>query len=370
MSIPRYGDVSSKIYPVYARHKPGASSSATTPDSERLITPTDNVLPTRHFSLKDPTTARGGGQPEVLGHDYGTSNSDDEVARGTEEQAWADETLDLPNELDSIFEQDPYGPYFSQPRPKDVPPSALIRRGTAKELIGRYQSMEDDALSYRTSTTPTSETKSTRRRQMPRGGSVSPDKDKKRSPIRQSIRNFLSAFKTKKSGASRENLGRHLSVPESMYDAGDGFEAFSSDAPLGSASARLEVDTGHRHVAPCTTPISPRNTGPLLYLSAPTSSDTHPVWVSCTATLHSRHMLIITGSAQGHPSTEMLPFSKCIDVRSLSMNDLEPDERSLLPSGPELNEIKIFELIFEGRQSERFAAKSVAERAKWVSSVW
>lgn len=356
----RYDALSSEIYSLYAQRKPGGGSTATTPDSERLITPTDDVLPNRQMNAEDPTTRGAFGASDVHDREQGKNNISS--IADLDEGVWAEETLDLINEV-----EDPYDPYFSLRPDRGAPSGTLIRRGTAKELIGRYQSMEDEAKSFRTST-PTNETKSTRRRQMPRG-SASPEKDKKRSPIRQSIRNLLSVFKTKKQvGSTREHSGDYLTVPGTAYDAKDASEPLPSNV-LQSQSTRLNISTSNNNLAKCTTPISPRNTGSLLYLSHSTSN-VYPVWVSCSATLHTSHMLVMTTSAQGHPSTEIIPFTKCIDVRSLSANELEENERSLLPTSSGTNDVKIFELIFEGRQSERFAAKSVPERAKWVSAVW
>ena len=107
--------------------------------------------------------------------------------------------------------------------------------------------------------------------------------------------------------------------------------------------------------------------GPLLYLSRIPEADLPPVWMNCTAQLHSTHILVMWDTPQGNPAPRLVPFTACTDVRSLAPADLEPEERALLPSDEAW---KVFELQFEGRAREKFAAHSLTERALWVSAVW
>ncbi|KAJ6609872.1 hypothetical protein B0H10DRAFT_453225 [Mycena sp. CBHHK59/15] len=58
----------------------------------------------------------------------------------------------------------------------------------------------------------------------------------------------------------------------------------------------------------------------------------------------------------------------CTDVRSLSSMKLDPEERALLPG--DVKDIKVFEILFEGRAREKFATTSIRERARWVSAIW
>ena len=44
--------------------------------------------------------------------------------------------------------------------------------------------------------------------------------------------------------------------------------------------------------------------------------------------------------------------------------------RALLPAADAGGEWRVFELVFEGRARERFAARGLTERATWVSAVW
>ena len=59
--------------------------------------------------------------------------------------------------------------------------------------------------------------------------------------------------------------------------------------------------------------------------------------------------------------------ASAVSRRSLAPADMDEAERRLLPSEPEW---KVFELLFEGRPRERFAARSLTERATWVSAIW
>ena len=65
----------------------------------------------------------------------------------------------------------------------------------------------------------------------------------------------------------------------------------------------------------------------------------------------------------------MITFEQCSDVRSLGFNELEPVERSLLPTDPDMD-FKPFEMLFESGAREKFAAPSVKARAGWVSAIW
>ncbi|KAI9067413.1 hypothetical protein FKP32DRAFT_1664365 [Trametes sanguinea] len=133
----------------------------------------------------------------------------------------------------------------------------------------------------------------------------------------------------------------------------------------------------------CVSPISAHagKQGPLLYLcrtSSPSHSHNHgeqqagsdlpPIWMSCLAQLHTTHVLISWQTAQGNPTSRLVPFTACSDVRSLALSELGAEERALLPEGrPEL---RVFELLFEGRAREKFAVEGVTERAGWVSAIW
>jgi hypothetical protein len=104
--------------------------------------------------------------------------------------------------------------------------------------------------------------------------------------------------------------------------------------------------------------------------SSSTASSILPVWTSCNITLHTPHILITWYTIHGNPSTHVLPLDGCTDVRSISLNRLDLDEKALLPTQTDQSEPKVFELLFEGRRKEKFAASSSQERARWVSAIW
>ncbi|KAL4252806.1 hypothetical protein ABKN59_005406 [Abortiporus biennis] len=237
---------------------------------------------------------------------------------------------------------EPYGPYFSLPRAS--PTSTLSRRSTAKDLIGRFESLSMSSTSSSPVNRPRLYTPEQKKRKAP-------------SPLRQSFRNLLSVFGRKqKSSASEEVTSCHISSPS-------------------PSRSHLRIDTSNfnnannaRTIVPCTTPTS-LHSGDLLYLANDLPSKILPVWLDCEVSLHSSHILIKRSTAQGNSSTSMITFGQCTDVRSLSMQELDALERSQLPGDAESG-LKVFELLFEGRGREKFAAHSVKDRAGWVASIW
>jgi hypothetical protein len=74
-------------------------------------------------------------------------------------------------------------------------------------------------------------------------------------------------------------------------------------------------------------------------------------------------------TTHGNPFIHTIRLSNCTDVRSLSSQQLDAEECALLPKG-DTKEPKVFEILFEGKAREKFAATSVRERAEWVSAIW
>ena len=271
--------------------------------------------------------------------------------------------------LNLSCDSEPYGPYFSIP-PKVQTKPTISRRGTTKELIGRYESLssKDPHLERKKSSV------------ISRVDNVSPEikstekKGKGRSPIRQSFRNLLSVF-SKKGKTTRD---ASLHVPDLLHtpeedDVGENSEKLGHAPPVPSKSLSLpqiRMDGTQLVEEPaCMTP-SPLYSGELHYLCNPTLPDGLPVWINCEVVLHHSHIVITWRSSLGNPSTSIIHLSDCTDVRSLSSNDLNPAEAQLLPLNQGRGDSKVFELLFEGRAREKFAAVSVKERAGWVSAVW
>lgn len=259
-------------------------------------------------------------------------------------------------------EIEPHGPYFSLPRDPTAEKTPLSRQKTTKELVGRYESIDSRTSSRRSSVS----TKSTPARlespahQKPRKG---------KSPIRQSFRNLLSVFGKRPKGPAGDE---YISVPPTTTrHFTHGQPALSRQvSPLDIARANSSTANLISTTAiVCNTPNS-LHSGALLYLCRASTLDSFPVWTTCTAVLHSSHILVTWHSSQGNPSTSMVTLAHCTDVRSLAITDLEDAERSLLPSNANLTDLKTFELQFEGRAREKFAANSVRERAAWVNAIW
>ncbi|KAG6920248.1 hypothetical protein DXG01_005017 [Tephrocybe rancida] len=178
---------------------------------------------------------------------------------------------------------------------------------------------------------------------------------KEKSPIRQSFRNLFSVLK-------KVNLRKGKKV----------------ERPL-SSFRRQHHPTLEDHPGLNAPPVlrsrSRKLISPLLYLSRTPQllsyfSDLKPVWTSCTATLEPDTIVIVGRTPQGNPSVQIIELSNCTDVRSLSLQQLDPDESALLPRKGDNDEFKVFEILFEGRPREKFAANSVQERAGWDSAVW
>ncbi|KAH9859073.1 hypothetical protein C2E23DRAFT_855733 [Lenzites betulinus] len=291
--------------------------------------------------------------------------------------------------------------YFALPaRQADLPPApALGRRGTTKDLIGRFESMERSAspsrgpspspvIWGRGSANDTTDVDAERERELERVRI----RAKGRSPIRQSFRNLLSVFKKTKPGAAAEVKAPARALPGTRYKAESPSPTPAQAPTFPKPSLTLQIPThahpGQRTLMPDLAQTDPRNCvspvsahtgkqGPLLHLTRVASSspsspapEMPPVWLACAAQLHTTHILISWQTAGGNPASRLVPFAACADVRSLALGELSDDERALLPATGGRGELKVFELQFEGRARERFAAEGVAERAGWVSAIW
>ncbi|EED85457.1 predicted protein [Postia placenta Mad-698-R] len=351
VSMSRVYDTSSEIYSLYSH--PMTRASSITQDSEPLTTPPDETF---------------------LGHRYKAGTADGKAAASHDAVHIRSATPETPRylaperRLDALHEtpeheESPYGPYFSLPRDptsSGPSPAGLARKRTTKELIGRFESMSERSEA-RTAVSSVS-TKVEQRRARP-GAYPAIEQKKGRSPIRQSIRNILSVFKKNKS-AWKEQGG------ESGVEAGrpqvERQPAYGTPTPTPArvlpTVPQLSALKESKDLSQCTTPLEPghaRRSGPLLHLSHDISPSVHPVWANCTATLHSTHLLLTWHTHRGNPSTDIISFNACTDVRSMSLSELDANERAMLPV--DAREVKVFE-----RPRERFAAKNVGERAMRV----
>jgi hypothetical protein len=277
----------------------------------------------------------------------------------------------------------PNGQYFSMPLKPDSE-AVVTRKGTAKVLINRYESLSTTA-SRRPSMVCSNQQLSSATNQHHDEVQDEPDKGgKRRSPMRQSFRNLLSVFsrKAKPSRYPSIHVTDLLDMPEEACSQNGKF-ILPIPPPTPPPPRKLSVlekteKTPESILSPskkvsgqvsCTTPL-PIYEGELLYLCKPISIDGLPVWISCGVTLHHEHIILTWFSALNNPSTSLIQLEGCADVRSLSLGDLDAAESSLLPDGPTFREPKVFELLFEGKSREKFAAPSVKDRAGWVSAIW
>ncbi|KAI0690521.1 hypothetical protein BC835DRAFT_1364126 [Cytidiella melzeri] len=258
-------------------------------------------------------------------------------------------------------QHDSRGSYFSLPldhTSEALHTAPLTHRRTTKELVGKYESLSSPTKSVKSSITSSKQP-----------NLVTPESNEKkgkgRSPIRQSFRSLLSVF------SKKGRLSRELSTTLTPEIPEDGIPIASL---LSSSNRKLEPllipDASQptpSHVA-CNTPSS-LHSGRLFHMSRPTP-ESLPVWTDCNVLLHPTHMLITWMTSHSNPSTSIVTLAECSDVRSLVLDDLVTEERDLLPTMSDSNELWIFELLFEGKAREKFAAVSIKDRAGWVAAVW
>ncbi|KAG2078974.1 hypothetical protein BDR04DRAFT_14360 [Suillus decipiens] len=240
--------------------------------------------------------------------------------------------------------------------PHDRP--TVQQHRSAKQLIDKYESIsrEEPSTARRPPSAARFHGVSLSRGSIGKG---------KRRSLSTSLRNFLSVFQKGRKGKDGDD--QEEDVPIVVVDA----PSMAQIPSMYTKSIPFLHDTG-TVVLPADK-VSTVHPGVLLYLSMSSSSTTSsilPVWTFCNVTLHPLHMLITWHTSHGNPSTQVLSLDGCTDVRSISLSRLDPDEKALLPAPADQSESKVFELLFEGRRREKFAASSSQERARWVSAIW
>ncbi|KAG6866762.1 hypothetical protein C0991_011421 [Blastosporella zonata] len=224
------------------------------------------------------------------------------------------------------------------------PKKPLQHQQPTKELISRYEFMSSSRhppVSQNSLDDP--------------ANTSLPGLKKEKSPIRRSFYSLVSALK-------KVNLrkGKQIERPLSSFrrqhpPALDDHPGLSAPPVLRSRSRKLASSLLHLSRTP---------------LLLTDSSDLKPVWTSCTATLEPDTIVVVGRTPHGNPSAYIIELSNCTDVRSLSLQQLDSNESAMLPRKGEHDEFKVFEILFEGRPREKFAANSVQERAGWVSAIW
>ncbi|KAG1742817.1 hypothetical protein EDB19DRAFT_1827534 [Suillus lakei] len=232
------------------------------------------------------------------------------------------------------------------------------RRQSAKQLINKYESISREEPS--TARRPPSAA----RFHGVSPSSRSPGKGKRRS-LSASLRNFLSVFQKGRKGKDGDD--QEEDAPTVVVDAPSMAQIpsmYTENAPLPHNAGAVVLSASK---------VSALHSGALLYLSMPSSFTTSPilpVWTSCNVTLHTMHILITWYTIHGNPSTHVVPLDGCTDIRSISLNRMDLDEKALLPTQTDQSQPKVFELLFGDNRREKFAASSSQERARWVSAIW
>ncbi|KAI0266742.1 hypothetical protein BC834DRAFT_111163 [Gloeopeniophorella convolvens] len=359
-------DDTSEIYSLYSYPMTRGTSAAC---SEYLPTPLDG--PAAHHSSKASFMG-----PRSMLFDRENLVRVHSASSHTASFRVADRTLGAVPESQEFRSPQDYGPepyeeYFSIPVPRPGSGSGDVqRRGSAKELIKRFESMREEGpakphLPHDVSTNTSNV------RQTALGLSMPLAKmERKTSPLRQSFRNLLSVFKKGKRTA-REKL-EPFTLSSASHSPSSGQPP--SPTPHISDHGADPFDQNNSNLGSriCASPTYALHAGPLLHQSRPinASSSILPVWLSCDAVLHGTHILLTSATSQGVPSTDVVSLRACTDVNSLAYSDLSVEDRALLPSIGGSREPKVFELIFDGKDGQRFAAPTVQDRAAWVSAVW
>ncbi|KAJ7783086.1 hypothetical protein B0H16DRAFT_1803246 [Mycena metata] len=221
--------------------------------------------------------------------------------------------------------------------------ASLQHQKSTKLLINRFESL-NDASRVPPGTPP----------ETPLRPPKQPTASKKdKSPIRQSFRNLLAVFK--KSSGLRVGKSKledtNFTLPDTTLSADEPFVV--SPKPTVSTKA-----FPHSQLASSLFYLARSSPNP------PGSPGVFPVWTFCSAVLEGDTVHLTWPTT---PSTHAVLLKNCTDVRSLTSDELDHEERALLPG--DSKDLKVFEVIFDGRTGEKFATTSVRERARWVSAI-
>lgn len=227
-----------------------------------------------------------------------------------------------------------------------------LRRQSTRQLIHRFESMTGATEmvqvarpSGSTRTSSGSDSRDMHRHFL----TVAPHKSKRRS-LSNSLRNFMSVFKKKKDKESDDD--DHVPpchVPE-----------LNPEVPMPLPKSQMVSRPSGKEIA-----LSPNRaggsmvSGSLLYLSRPPSHP--PVWMSCKVTLYNSRLLITWYTMHDTPSSHIIQLDGFMDVRSLNERVSRPENE---------DDLRSFELSFEGRPRETFAATSSQDRARWIGAIW
>ncbi|KAF8554737.1 hypothetical protein OG21DRAFT_1034271 [Imleria badia] len=330
------GDAASTILPMSS---PMSRSSTT--KTEPPHTPANEL-----YALPVSKSGVGGPRKMDLAHSTGPHI-------GAYNVSTLDRAFEYAGEHGGLMAHGPRPSIDQVPSPGLTPP---FRRQSTKQLIHRFESMADAAEVVQVqvdgpsdSTRAFSETDS---RDMHRPFlTAAPHKSKRRS-LSNSLRNFMSVFKKKKDKESEDDDY----VP--LYHAPE-LNIVAPQEPVSLPKPQAVPRPSVKDVAPSSNRAGSVLSGSLLYLSRPPSH--LPVWMSCTVALYNSHLLLTWYTMHDTPSSHIIQLDGFMDVRSLNEQVSRPDTEG---------DLKTFELAFEGRPRETFAATSIQDRARWVGAIW
>ena len=242
--------------------------------------------------------------------------------------------------------------------------SQLYHQNSTKLLINRFETLATPPLPE---TPPLARGKSTRKQQYVydyKQTTVSlhtPDDKLKphkreRSPIRQSIKNLLTVLKKGTIGLSKKSDDK-LGVP---YVGPQSKEEESKSSSSEWATNQVKETSKSRR-------SGKKQTGSLLYLAGEQGS---LAWTTCNVTLEGNKIVLASFTPNMDLYVHEIILSHCADIYSLSHLQLDADEAALLHGVADGGKMKVFEILFKGRSKEKFAAKTVRERAGWISAIW
>ncbi|KAF9227408.1 hypothetical protein BS17DRAFT_806549 [Gyrodon lividus] len=335
------GDATSTVFPIHSYYQ--SMSRTSTGNLQPLTAQMDELL-----ALRAPRSVVSGPRQMDLGHNARLRIG----VHDTSVHRMHDAAHEYPG---------PHGPHSTVNQALNLGYASVRRRQSAKQLIHRFESMtrEVDMGSARAAYGinchevyhPFQTT--------------APHKSKGRS-LSNSLRNFITVFKKKK---DREQDDNEEYIPPRHAPELD--DIATSREPLPFPKPSIVSLPSERDLALSWGKANALLSSSLLYFSrasSPLAPPHLPVWTSCTVTLHDSHLLIIWYTVHGNPSSHIVPLNGCTDVHSLALKHMDPDERALLPGGH--GDLKTFELLFEGRPREKFAATSSQDRARWISAIW
>lgn len=237
-------DESSEIYSLYSH--PAMTRTNTAEYSENLQTPANDIE--RRVSIKPSVSGprtmhrRGEGDTARIASGFPDTMHFQAPSRSL---AMVLETQEI--EHDSYFSLPPAFP------PLGSDTSALRRRRSTKELIHQFESLDLYQTSAVVSRTSTS-------RGAKRSRELSPPRvekmEKKRSPLRQSLKNFLSVFSKRGKASSKDNVDISTGSPRVVLFPHSESKSPSEDPFLDRRPATQSQKDGDSGSAICRSPRS------------------------------------------------------------------------------------------------------------------